>query len=188
MIERKKMRVNMKKVLLILIILSISLVALSQTTKRDITAEERSAVIMAVEDEIYDYSFQEKFTDVGGFLGHMQHQLHLYIRPDIDSGYNTGQVIYKLMPYGEVIRTFVLFNDSMVRFATDPEIGFPPTQEDTKTVYLDDEQVCQMKQTWINDSFIVDLAPSLKRVKEAAQRQILRTGFSKWQSSDTTPK
>jgi hypothetical protein len=55
------------------------------------------------------------------------------------------------MPYGEVLRDFVIRRNGLVVLSGDPQNRFPQTQEsNTKTVYLDDDKVCGMKQDWLN--------------------------------------
>jgi hypothetical protein len=92
-----------------------------------------------------------------------------------------GQVIYKLMPHGEVFRFFDFSSDGLVVLDGDPELNFPPTQPSLKTVYMDDDELCRMKRTWIRQSFEVDDSPNRETVQEAVRRQKLRTGFSAWE-------
>jgi hypothetical protein len=103
----------------------------------------------------------------------------LYINPSLEDG--EGQAIYKLMPYGEVLRFFDVHDDGTIVLDGDPEIGFPASQPNRKTVYLKDSVVYGMKRDWVKSSFSVDLSPSPEMVQAAVRRQKQRTGFSAWE-------
>jgi hypothetical protein len=119
--------------------------------------------------------------DIGAPRSAPQARMRIYIEPEIGPD-ESGRVIYKLMPYGEIVREFVIRSNGLVVLDADPENGFPPTDEaNTKTVYLDDDEVCRMKHNWIRSFFVVADAPSPKMIHEAARRQKLRTGFSDWE-------
>jgi len=176
----------MKRLFLFVAILALAVHAHSGQRKRKISDSELRAVIQAVEDEIYDYGYQKKFYHLGENVADatstVRTSMHIYIDPEIDSTDESGRVIYKLMPYGEVLRDFIKRRNGLVVLSGDPQNGFPQTQESsTKTVYLDDAEVCGMKHDWIKSNFVVDDSPSPERVQDAANRQKLRTGFSDWE-------
>lgn len=68
-------------------------------TDRDI-----AAIVQAVEDEIYDWGFERDYTNIGttGALGEPT-DVTIFIHPEIDDR-GVGGVIYRLMPFGEVVR------------------------------------------------------------------------------------
>src|ERR1700730_5483380 len=77
-------------------------------TKTKLTQSEAKELVQAVQDEIYDYEYQGHFFPEGGPVGDVvsasRTRVSLYISPFVEDG--EGQVIYKLMPYGEVLRLF----------------------------------------------------------------------------------
>jgi hypothetical protein len=153
--------------------------------KRKVSDSDLKAVAQAVEDEIYDHGYEKHFyqmgEDVGAPEGAPQARMRIYIEPEIGPD-ESGRVIYKLMPYGEIVREFVIRSNGLVVLDADPENGFPPTDEaNTKTVYLDDDEVCRMKHNWVRSFFVVSDSPSPEMIHEAARRQKLRTGFSDWE-------
>lgn len=141
-----------------------------------LTPVQAQAVILAVEDEIYDFGYQKNFYQVAAQSAPGVTRLPLYIRPSLENG--EGAVIYKLMPYGEVLRAFHLDKNGLAVLEGDPEGGFPPTQPNLLTVYLDDREVCQRKREWSELHFEVFDSPSAERVKEARERQTQRVGYS----------
>ncbi len=175
------MRVAIWFVLLLLISAS----ANSGPQKRKVLDSDLKAVVQAVEDEIYDYGYERHFDEIGENIGApgtvAQTRIRIYIEPEIGP-HGSGRVIYKLMPYGEIVREFVIRSNGLVVLDADPENGFPVTDEvNTQTVYLDDDEVCRMKHNWIKSFFVVFDPPSPEMVHEAARRQKLRTGFSAWE-------
>src|SRR5208283_2233558 len=60
---------------------------------------------------------------------------------------------YKLAPYGEVIRSFYINGDGTATLEGDPEIGFPATQPNMLTIYMDDEKVCHLRGAWSKNYF-----------------------------------
>ena len=173
----------MKILPMLLALLSFSVQAHSQSQTQKVSEPEVKAVIQSVEDEIYDYGYQKQFYHMGEDVATSPSAPHtrmrIYIEPEADAEYREGRVIYKLMPYGEVLRDFVIRKNGLVALDGNPQNGFPPTQEtSTKTVYMDDDEVCQMKHDWLKSFFVVDDSPSPERIQEAAHRQKIRTGFS----------
>ncbi len=167
-----------------LLLIASSLSSAQGTTKSRLTQSGAKALVQAVQDEIYDYEYQGQFFPEGGPVGDVvsasRTRVPLYINPILDNG--EGQAIYKLMPYGEVLRLFHVGDDGKVVLDGDPELGFPATQPNRKTVYLKDSVVDRMKREWVKSSFEVDLSPSPEMVQDAVRRQKQRTGgFSAWE-------
>ena len=152
---------------------------------RKITDAEVKAVIQAVEDEIYDYGYEENYYQFGEEVQsdpqYYIHRVPIYIRPEIED--RGGEVIYELLPYGEVFRSFDIRKDGLAVLEGNPENGFPQSDEySRKTLWMDDAAVFRMKQHWLKHSFDVDASANEKTIDAAARRQKLRTGFSYWQS------
>ena len=152
--------------------------------KRKISKIEIQDVLQAVQDEIYDYGFEEDYSQIGenlaGDPSKWESRMAIYIKPEIEN--YGGQVIYRLMHYGEIYRFFTIRKDGFVILDGDPELEFPPTQPSLKTLSMNEGRVRQMKRDWLRDSFLIDTAPESKRVQAASERQIRRTGYSYWQS------
>jgi hypothetical protein len=183
MIERKSF---MRSLISLALFLVVSTQAYSGPQKRKVSDSEVRAVVQAVEDEIYDYGYENHFREMSENIaspaGAPQIRMRIYVDPEIDHADESGRVIYKLMPYGEVLREFIIRRNGLVVLSGDPQNGFPPTQEsNTKTVYLDDDDVCRMKHAWVRSFFVVNDSPTAKIVQEAVKRQKLRTGFSDWE-------
>ena len=153
-------------------------------TKVRLTQSETKALVQAVQDEIYDREYQGYFFPEGGPVGDVvtesRTRVPLYVDPMVEGG--EGQVIYKLMPYGEVLRLFRVHDDGTIVLDGDPELGFPASQPDRKTVYLEDGTVYRMKREWVKSSFEIDLSPSPEMMQDVIRRQKQRTGgFSAWE-------
>lgn len=153
-------------------------------SKVRVTQSEISNLAQAIQDEIYDYEYEEHYFPEGGPVGDVvsSTRVHvpLYVEPEITDG--EGRAIYKLMPHGELIRYFHVQKDGTVRMEGDPQLGFPASQPSRKTVYLRDDDLCRMKRDWVKSAFDVDLSPDLERVQGAVQRQKQRNdGFSAWE-------
>lgn len=159
--------------------------AAEHSANRKLSRAEIEHLAQAIDDEIYDYGYEGDYFPVGGTVGDAVSEsrtlVPLYIDPVIDDG--EGRIIYKLMPYGEVLRLFHIRSDGTIVLDGDPEIGFPASQPDRKTVYLRDEDVSRMKRNWMRSSFQVLLSPGIQRIEDAARRQQRRTGFSRWRST-----
>jgi hypothetical protein len=153
-------------------------------TGTSVTAPTVHAVIQAIEDEIYDYGFEEDYSQIGeNFAGDpskWESRMPIYINPEIED--DEGQVIYRLMHYGEIYRVFTIRKNGLVVLDGDPELAFPPTQPSLKTLYMNEGRVRQLKHDWLRDSFLIDTAPESKRVQAASERQMRRTGYSYWRS------
>jgi hypothetical protein len=153
-------------------------------TKTSLTQSQIRALVQAIEDEVYDYEYQGHFFPQGGPVGNAisdsRTRVPLYIDPLLEDG--EGQAIYKLMPYGEVLRLFHVHHGSTVVLDGDPEVGFPASQPNRKTVYIKDAELARMKRDWIKSAFDIDLSPSSERVRDAVRRQKQRNdGFSAWE-------
>jgi hypothetical protein len=85
------------------------------------------------------------------------------------------------MPYGKIYRLFYVDAKGGVTLDGDPHNRFPITQPSHQTVFMDDLDVCRDEQMWIGTFFVIDTAPPLGVIEDAAQRQKVRTGFSEWE-------
>jgi hypothetical protein len=155
-------------------------------TKIRLTQSETKALVLAVQDEIYDREYQGYFFPEGGPVGDVisesRTRVPLYVDPVVEDG--EGQAIYKLMPYGEVLRLFHLHNDGTIVLDGDPELGFPASQPNRNTVYLKDGDLGRMKRDWMKSSFEINLWPSPETIQDVVRRQKQRTGgFSAWEFS-----
>jgi hypothetical protein len=147
--------------------------ALGRQNHHRITAKEIAALKTAILDEIYDYGFEDEYTDIS-LLTPSGYELGLYVRPNVDNG--EGQVIYKL-PVGEVARIFQL-NGDLAILIRDPRDKCPPTSSSTLTLYLRDEDICADKRNWIHEMLLIDPHPSNKDVLGAVARERKRKGTS----------
>lgn len=148
-----------------------------------ITTKEITAVVQAIEDEIYDYGYYEHYFQLGENVGSpmdWKARLPIYIDPDVSAD-GVGHAIYKLMPFGEVFRAIALRADGTVLLVGDPQHGFPPTQPSVRTVFMDDVEVCRLKATWRKRDMQVWVSPSAAMLNGAAERQKARIGFSDWE-------
>lgn len=141
-----------------------------------LTEDQIKAVVLAIQDEIYDYDYEGDFADVGEASGPGSSRLPLYISPIIKEGH--GTVIYKLMPQGEIYRDFSIDGNGLVVLSEEPDGGFPPTHSSHNTLYMDDNEVCRLKHDWVKASFYIDFQPGKERIREASVRQKRRVGFS----------
>ena len=150
--------------------------AQTRVERKQITDEDAKAISLAIEDEVYDRGYQKRFYMVGREISHDVTSLPVYIDPTVKDGAST--LIYKLMPYGEVIRGFHFTKDGLVILEGDPDGGFPPTDPDMLTLYLDDEDLCRWKHSWKKYHFEVVDSPSAELIAEAGMRQKQRIGYS----------
>lgn len=174
----------MKRVVTIMLFCLLPMCALAAPSSRHLKPSEIAQLKQAVEDEIYDYGYSAKFYEIGENLGTSQHwkaRVHLFVNPVYDVGEKHGEVIYKLMPYGKIYRLFYIDAEGKLTLDGDPQNGFPITQPSHQTVFMDDLDVCRDVQSWTDTFFVVDTSPTLDMVKDAAQRQKQRTGFSDWE-------
>ena len=139
--------------------------------KRPIRETEIKAVIEAVQDEIYDLKLEKDFFSVGATTKDNRNEeiLNIYFQPDIieDSG---SWLIYKLMPDGEIVRMYEIGRSGRIYLHGKPG-EFRITQPDYPTVFMDDDQLCELKHDWIKRDFTVDTRPSQQVVDAARERQ-----------------
>jgi hypothetical protein len=184
---QEKLQMRIPAFLLVLLLLSASSPATAQsTTKIRLTQSQTKALVQAVQDEIYDREYQGYFFPEGGPVGDVisdsRTRVSLYVDPVVDDG--EGEVVYKLMPYGEVLRLFHVHKDGTIVLDGDPELGFPASQPNRKTVYMEDRAVDRIKREWLKSSFEIDLSPRSETLQDAIRRQKERTGgFSAWEFS-----
>jgi hypothetical protein len=135
----------------------------AQSTGHKPTAQEVTAIVQAVEDEIYDWGFEKDYTNIGttGAIGEPT-TVRVFMLPEIDEN-GWGGVMYRLMPLGEVVRRVWFNGDGTTILWGNPLNGFPASQPDTKTIYLDDDSICTYKQKAIRATFTVD--PSVSRAR-----------------------
>jgi hypothetical protein len=137
------------------------------------------AIAQAIEDEIYDYGYEKKYVNIGT-TGAIDSPTDVAVYIVWDQSQERGGVVYKFMPFGEVQRRVALRADGLAVLSGKPHNGFPATQPDTNTLYLQDEQVCEFKQRARRAVFTVDPDVSKVRRESAARRQQLRVGYSQW--------
>ena len=144
----------------------------SDSPKPKVSEGAIKAVILAVKDEIYSERYFSSFSDID------YEKIPIYIDPYVRN--NLIWTIYKLMPYGEVIRGAYLRKDGQAVLVGDAFNGFPPTNgAATKTVYMNDDDIIKMKTTWLKRYFSIDINPSTKEIQEANRRQELRNDEGK---------
>lgn len=137
------------------------------------------AVVQAVEDEIYDLGHEKLYFLIDDNKGGDKSpaKISLYVSKTLSPN-GTGVVLYKDMPYGQVYRYFDVEKNGLVHLSGDPTGGFPPTGGSMLTIYMTDEQVCAFIHKSYKSFFVVDPDVSQKRLHEAEERQIERTGYS----------
>lgn len=147
-----------------------------------ITASDIQALVEAIRDEIYAKNRQADGYDAGLPDGAGRYRLNLYVQPKFNEQ-GLAWAIYKLMPYGEVIRMFWIRRDGLAGLFVNPGTGYSPTQPSYLTVYMHDADLWRCKQTWLKKDFVIELHPSAARLHEALQRQKKRFGDSSSASS-----
>lgn len=135
-----------------------------------LTAPERDAVREAIADEIYSNDLQGYVPDVGKQSGNDEYEETIYFKPTLNES-GEGWAIYKFMPYGQVLRMFTMRSDGTAILFGKLSDHFPPTEPSYLTVYMDDDELCQLEHQWDREKFVVDLHPSTQRVEEARNRQ-----------------
>jgi hypothetical protein len=146
----------------------------SSAKKIPIAESEKKAVIQAIQDELYDEGCQGYGFDAAAEHGKGWYQLRAYVKPELDD--DEGEVIYKFLPLGEVIRTFSIEPNGLAILYGHPEWHFPPTSPNYLTVYMNDDVLCRLKHQWLKTSFTVELKPTRAQLREAADRQQIRLG------------
>ena len=79
---------------------------------------------------------------------------------------------------GGGIRGFHFSKEGLVVLEGDPDGGFPPTDPDMLTIYVDDDDICRWKHTWKKYHFEIVDSPTTERINEAGTRQRQRVGYS----------
>jgi hypothetical protein len=142
-----------------------------QWQKRPIRDSEITAVIQAIEDEIYDLNLQMEFFDVRSPKDNRETAtLNVYFQRDVLDD-SRSWVIYKLMPGGEVLRMYEIGLSGRIYLHLKPG-EFRVTQPSYPTVYMDDDELCKLKHEWIKRQFIVNLHPSKEIVAAARARHM----------------
>ena len=139
--------------------------------KRPIRDSEIQAVIQAIEDEIYDLNLEMYFFDLGGHIKGKPAivNVNVYFQPEVIDN-SRSWVIYKLMPGGEVYRMYEIGRSGRIYLFLKPG-EFRITQPSYPTVYMDDDDLCQLKHEWTRRQFVVDTNPSKELVEAARTRQ-----------------
>ena len=137
---------------------------------RALSPDDRSAVVQAIVDEMYANDLQGYGFDVGKQTSGSAYQLRAYFKPTLNSD-RAGWVIYKLMPYGEVLRMFNVRSEGLAVLYGKLRNRFPPTEPSYLTVYMDDDVLCRTKMEWSKEDITVELKPSPERVEAARARQ-----------------
>lgn len=137
---------------------------------RALSQADKDAVVQAIIDEMYVNNLQPYVIDVGKELSSSEYQLNIYFKPSLNKD-NVGWAIYKLMPYGQVYRLFSIRGDGLAILYGKLRDHFPPTQPSYLTVYMDDDELCQIEREWQKGHLIVELKPSADRIAEARARQ-----------------
>jgi hypothetical protein len=163
------------------------LISSAQTCKTGdcrITNKQIESVLQAVRDEIYDYGYYDKFWgfETAGPNG-PRAEFNVYIRPGLTPavGGDEGVIIYKYLPFGEVIRPFIVDSEGNVHLTGSPDGGFGWTRPEGNTIYMNDEEVIRDKEQSIRVPFSIELKPSRRLILEAAAREKMRTGSSRWE-------
>ena|SRR5579859_6359890 len=136
----------------------------------------KKAIVEAIEDEIYDYKLQQSFRSIGRPLDKDKFEIPLYLL--MESHGSSYYVIYKLMPYGELYRQLTIGDDGLAHLFRNPRSGFPPDSPAMQTAYLQDEKVCKSKHDAVHLYFVIEINPTLDRIRHAIERQKKRYGFS----------
>jgi hypothetical protein len=137
---------------------------------RPLSQADKDAVVQAILDEMYVDNLQPYVIDVGKELSRSEYQLNIYFKPTLNKD-NAGWAIYKLMPYGQVYRLFSIRSDGLAILYGKLRDRFPSTQPSYLTVYMDDDDLCQMERDWGKEHFTVQLKPSAERLAQARARQ-----------------
>lgn len=139
-----------------------------------LTPSEKDAAKQAIVDEIYANSLQGYVADVGLKTSNSVYSLTVYFKPSLNAD-KEGWVIYKLMPYGQVLRMFTIRNDGIAVLFGNLRDHFPPTEPSYLTVYMNDDELCRNEKEWEKDFVEVHLIPTRDRVSAAHRRQRQRS-------------
>jgi hypothetical protein len=147
---------------------------------RPLTQENLSAVGMAIEDEIYEYSQEKSYFRHGSAAKNVPGRtvkVSVYINPRVAAD-GLGEAIYNNMPYGEIVRAFYVQPTGMVVLAGGPQVGFPVTQPSHLTKFMDKDELSDDKAQWLHAELTIQENPSESTLVQAARRQVKRVGFS----------
>jgi hypothetical protein len=152
----------------------------SEASKTSPADADRKAVILAIEDEIYDEGCEGYGFDAAATHDEKSYELPVYFEPTVkkanESGLDEGSVIYRLLPIGEVEREYSVDLGVLATLYGHPEWNFPPTSPSQRAVFVDDNTLYQLKHDSVRATFTLDLSPSPQRVREAGARQRQRMG------------
>jgi len=138
------------------------------------TEAQITALTSAIVDEIYVYDLAKEYGDIGVNESNDIQKVTIFIMPKTSN--NAIRVIYPLMPLGEIIRMFFLSGRLAIPHL-EPDSNFPATQPSFRTVYMDNDELCRLKQTWIRRTVSIKLAPTKADIDAARKRHLERTGF-----------
>ncbi|HXT73967.1 MAG TPA: hypothetical protein VN785_08965 [Candidatus Angelobacter sp.] len=136
------------------------------------------ALVQAIQDEIYADNLQVDDYDAGVPTGKGACRLELYVQPDFNEQ-GLAWAIYKLMPYGEVLRMFWIGGSGTAFLYGKPTDRFRPTGPSYLTAYMGDGELLRAKQTWTRTHFSVDLRPSAENLRESKERQKKRRAMTR---------
>lgn len=139
-----------------------------------LTTPDEEVVEQAIVDEIYAHNLQGYVADVGKQQSGSVYEFNAYFKPNLNNN-KAGWVVYKLMPYGQVLRMFTLRRDGVAVLYGKLRDRFPPTQPSYLTVYMDDDELCRFETNALKAHFDVSLKPSAEGVAQALARQKERT-------------
>jgi hypothetical protein len=135
-----------------------------------VTTDAFRALVQAIQDEIYSDNLEADGYDAGVPAGEGEYRLELYVQPAFNEQ-GLAWAIYKLMPYGEVLRMFWIGRDGTVFLYGGSKAQFSPTGPSCLTAYMDDGELLRAKQRWTQAYFSVDLQPSAENLRESKERQ-----------------
>jgi hypothetical protein len=151
---------------------------LSHAESFRVAPEHAAAIRQAIEDEVYDYSLQPGYEEIGMAFSKNVRQINVYIYAN-EKKRNAYNIIYKLpTPYGEVYRMVQIGEDGFAFLFGRPENGFSPSGPAFSTVYMDDDWLCKTKTAAVKLSIEIDIEPTKDRLREAITRQKHRYGYS----------
>ena len=174
----------MNRVFLLVLFCVLSIGTAFAGDQRQLSTAEITELKQAICDEIYDYGYYGEFYQIGENVGTSQHwvaRVRIYIDPMYNSADQHGQVIYKLMPFGQIYRLFYIDKDGRLTLDGNPQNRFPITQPSRQTVFMDEEEVRRYERVWMKSSFTIDTEPSIDTIQSAVKQQKIRTGFSEWE-------
>lgn len=140
------------------------------TPAAPVDSAQIKALVQAIQDELYADNLQVDDYDAGVPAGRGMYRLQLYVQPDFNEQ-GLAWAIYKLMPYGEVLRMFWIGRSGTAFLYGKPRDRFRPTGPSYLTAYMDDGELLRAKQTWTRTHFLVDLRPSAENLRESKERQ-----------------